>query len=72
MGLAAHAWALVLDEPTNHLDLPSIERLEQALLAFPGAILLVSHDLQFAERCTRDAWEIHADRVVLASSVEYS
>jgi ATP-binding cassette subfamily F protein 3 len=35
---------LVLDEPTNHLDLESREALEAALEAFPGVILLVSHD----------------------------
>jgi ATPase subunit of ABC transporter with duplicated ATPase domains len=62
-GLATHAAALVLDEPTNHLDLPSIERLETALAAFPGAILLVSHDAQFAAAGTNSSWEIRDQRV---------
>jgi ATPase subunit of ABC transporter with duplicated ATPase domains len=40
---------LILDEPSNHLDLPSIEELEEALLAFTGAIIYVSHDSYFIE-----------------------
>ncbi len=40
---------LVLDEPTNHLDLPAIEQLEQALGAFPGTVLLVTHDRRLLE-----------------------
>ena len=35
---------LVLDEPTNHMDIPSCEAIEDALLAFTGTVLLVSHD----------------------------
>lgn len=46
---------LVLDEPTNHLDLPAIEQLEQALEAFDGTVLLVTHDRRMLDtvRLTR-------------------
>ena len=46
---------LVLDEPTNHLDLPAIEQLEQALEAYDGTLLLVTHDRRLLEsvRVTR-------------------
>ena len=41
---------LVLDEPTNDLDLVSLRALEDALLAFPGAAIIVSHDRWFLDR----------------------
>ena len=40
---------LVLDEPTNHLDLPAIEQLEQALDAYDGTLLVVTHDRRLLE-----------------------
>jgi ATPase subunit of ABC transporter with duplicated ATPase domains len=40
---------LVLDEPTNHLDLPAIEQLEQAIAAWNGTLLLVTHDRRLLE-----------------------
>lgn len=41
---------IVLDEPTNDLDLQSLRILEEALAAFPGTILVVSHDRYFLDR----------------------
>ncbi|MGR9108393.1 MAG: ATP-binding cassette domain-containing protein [Gammaproteobacteria bacterium] len=41
---------LLLDEPTNHLDLAGIEWLEEHLLEFKGAVLLVTHDRRFLQR----------------------
>ncbi|MHB8439936.1 MAG: ABC-F family ATP-binding cassette domain-containing protein [Acidimicrobiales bacterium] len=45
---------LVLDEPTNHLDVPAVEQLEQAVAAFTGTMLVVSHDRRFLEALDLD------------------
>ena len=52
---------LVLDEPTNHLDLPAIEQLEQAVDAFGGTVLLITHD-----RRMRDAFRATRELLVLS------
>jgi ATPase subunit of ABC transporter with duplicated ATPase domains len=50
---------LVLDEPTNHLDLPAIEQLEEALDAYDGTVVLVSHDRRLLEAFRRTrAWQL--------------
>lgn len=57
-GLLEHPVLIIMDEPTNHLDLHSTEALERALAAYPGALLLVSHDRVFLEGCTNSIWEV--------------
>ena len=39
---------LILDEPTNHLDIEAKEALKEALIKFPGTLLMVTHDRDFA------------------------
>jgi ATP-binding cassette subfamily F protein 3 len=55
---------LLLDEPTNHLDVESIEVLEDALMDFPGTVLLVSHDRALLRAVTNRTWAYRDDRIV--------
>ena len=50
---------LVLDEPTNDLDLDTLQVLEDSLLGFEGAVLLVTHDRYFLDRVTRKLLAFH-------------
>jgi ATPase subunit of ABC transporter with duplicated ATPase domains len=54
LGRLAPPQLLILDEPTNYLDLDSIEALEAALVAYDGALLVVSHDEAFLNRLSLD------------------
>jgi len=55
--LIAQPDILLLDEPTNHLDLTAIEWLENYLLSYDGAVLLISHDRLLLDKlATRIAW----------------
>jgi len=56
--LLERADLLLLDEPTNHLDIESVAWLEEYLRAFPGAVLLISHDRYFMDRIVTKTIEI--------------
>ncbi len=53
---------LIMDEPTNHLDIGSREALEDALIAFPGTIIAVSHDRYFINRIATRIIELDPTR----------
>lgn len=54
---------LLLDEPTNHLDLNSIAWLENYLINYPGAVLIVSHDRYFLNRVVTKVIEIERGQI---------
>ena len=56
---------LVLDEPTNHLDIPAKQMLEDALMDYEGAALLVSHDRTFISRVANRIVELRDGELVL-------
>ncbi|WP_411871167.1 ABC-F family ATP-binding cassette domain-containing protein [Vulcanococcus limneticus] len=56
---------LVLDEPTNHLDIPAKQMLEDALMEYEGAALVVSHDRYFISRVANKIVELRDGELVL-------
>lgn len=53
---------LLLDEPTNHLDASALEWLEEELIRYPGAVVMVSHDRYFLDRTVRVIYELERGR----------
>ena len=54
---------LILDEPTNHLDIASREWIEEAVEAYDGALLFVSHDRYFINRFATRIWELENGKI---------
>ena len=62
---------LILDEPTNDLDLPTLRVLEEALIAFPGVVCVVSHDRYFLNRVCTDILAFEGDGKIHHSAGDY-
>jgi ATP-binding cassette subfamily F protein 3 len=54
---------LIFDEPTNHLDVESIEALEDAIEAYEGTVLLVSHDRELLRKLVTRVWELRDGQI---------
>ncbi|MDO5090858.1 MAG: energy-dependent translational throttle protein EttA [Cardiobacteriaceae bacterium] len=63
---------LLLDEPTNDLDVETLRALEEAILAFPGCVLVISHDRWFLDRVATHILAFEGDSEVLFFSGSYS
>ena len=61
--LLKHPDLLLLDEPTNHLDLESVQWLEQFISGYSGAVLLVSHDRAFMDKCVSHVAAVENRRI---------
>ncbi|MGE5397757.1 MAG: ABC-F family ATP-binding cassette domain-containing protein [Chitinophagales bacterium] len=62
--MLSNANVLLLDEPTNHLDLEAITALNNGLIAFPGTVILISHDHQLLQTVANRVIEITPDGLI--------
>lgn len=63
--LVSDANLLLLDEPTNYLDIPSLKAVEEALMAYEGTLLFVSHDETFNQKIATHYWEIKQQKLTM-------
>ena len=69
--ILSHMNLLVLDEPTNHLDIPSREALEDAVIAFDGTVVSVSHDRAFINSLATRIIEICPGEGISGDMIDY-
>ena len=71
--LMKRANTIILDEPTNHLDIRSKETLQDAIRAFEGTVILVSHDRSFLDPLVNKVLEVRKDgtRLLTCNVTEY-
>ena len=63
---------LILDEPTNDLDIPTINILEEQLINFSGAVIIVSHDRYFVDKIAKKLFIFKEDKHIEESYQSYS
>lgn len=68
--ILTHADVLLLDEPTNDLDIPTLEVLEQSLLEFNGAVIIVSHDRYLLEKVCTTYLGFVGDRLIQCADIK--
>jgi len=74
LALAAEVWyrphLLLLDEPTNHLDIETLDSLADALRAYQGAVVIVSHNQGFLSEVCNELWTVDKGKLTVTGRGE--